>query len=158
MHYLFYRISEDEKMTMRLGTSDLLDYLLEINETNDEKEEYTLAMGADTFMDLTSYKWRRPRDIIKMVGGRFIVKLRDDGDSVTKIDILNRINEVNNDLENEAISIKLNVRLITESVSNITSTAARNTADEKELSRYVDKNVIAYIRANKLYKFVNVDM
>ncbi len=143
---------------MRLGTSDLLDYLLEVNETNVQEEEYTLAMGADTFMDLTSYKWRRPKDIIKMVGGRFVVKLRDDGDSVTKTDILNRINEVNNDLENEAISIKLNVRLISEAVSNINSTVARNTTDEKELSRHVDKDVIAYIRANKLYKFFYVDM
>ena len=149
----FFRTTNEEKIQLRLGTSDLLDYLLEKNKMNNIEEEFTLAMGVDTFMDLTSYKWRRPKDIIQMVEGRFIVKLRNTDDSVDKREILERISRVNSDLENDKLHTRMDVHLITEAVSSVSSTAARNTSDEEKLSMHLDQSIIDYIKVNKLYKF-----
>jgi nicotinic acid mononucleotide adenylyltransferase len=88
-----------------------------------------------------------------MVEGRFIVKLRNTDDSVDKREILERISRVNSDLENDKLHTRMDVHLITEAVSSVSSTAARNTSDEEKLSMHLDQSIINYIKVNKLYKF-----
>ena len=155
----FYeRTSKEEKIKLRVGSSDLLDYLLELNKTKDVEEEYTFAMGADTFMDLTSYKWKRSKDVVSMIEGRFVVKLREsDNSMITKASITERIKQVEKDFKKENISFKLDVHLNTEGVSSVSSSAARETRDEKVLSSLLNADVVEYIKTNELYKFAKTD-
>jgi nicotinic acid mononucleotide adenylyltransferase len=78
------RTTLEEKINLRVGTADLLDMLLE----QDHSLEITLALGADTFMDLTRWKWKRSKDIIQMIEGRMIVFRRIfHGDELEKVNI-----------------------------------------------------------------------
>ena len=146
------RTAEEERNSIRVGTIDLLDYLISLNKAKGMEEEFTLAMGADTFMDLTTYKWKRSKDIIRIVGGRFIVKCRESDTLISTADVLERIERVNNDFRNEVPSLILDVHINDEAVSSTSSSAAREVSDESELSRYLDVKVIEYIKANELYK------
>ena len=122
------------------------------------EEEYTFAMGADTFMDLTSYKWKRSKDVVSMIEGRFVVKLREsDNSMITKASITERIKQVEKDFKKENISLKLDVHLNTEGVSSVSSSAARETRDEKVLSSLLNADVVEYIKTNELYKFAKTD-
>ncbi|KAL3900555.1 MAG: hypothetical protein SGARI_006216, partial [Bacillariaceae sp.] len=61
---------ENELTTMRVGTADLLDMLLEEN----KDAEYSFCLGADTFMDLTAWKkWKRSKDVLRLLEGRLVV-------------------------------------------------------------------------------------
>ena len=49
---------------------------------NDEPDvEFTLALGADTFIDLVNGKWRRSEDVLQLVGYRIVVfrRLSEEG-------------------------------------------------------------------------------
>ena len=151
---------------MRLGTYDLINFLNNQNEIKGIHEEYTLAMGADTFMDLTSFKWRKSKEVIQLVEGRFVVKLRlsdggvgdDDDDDLdddlySEADVLERIESVKKNLRIETPSFQMNVKLLTSASSDTSSSAARDSSDEKILATLLDEKVIEYIKTNKLYKF-----
>ena len=63
---------------MRVGTAALLD-LLRIEEPD---TEFTFAMGADTFIDLTDWKWKRSKDILKeQLNGRIVVFQRPSNEA-----------------------------------------------------------------------------
>ena len=59
-----------------IGTADLLEYF----QNTANNEECTLCLGADTFLDLVSGKWRRTNDILQLCQGRFIVLYRKEED------------------------------------------------------------------------------
>lgn len=150
------RTSDEERSTLRLGTYDLINYLNKQNEANNiEQHEYTLAMGADTFMDLTSFKWRKAKEVIQLVEGRFVVKLRLSDDSYSESAILERIEEVNESIRKETPSFQMDVQLLTSAVTGASSSAARETSDEKTLLTLLDEKVVEYIKRNKLYKFAS---
>ena len=153
MSYVMYSTSEEEKAKLRLGTFDLLNFLNKKNEIEGINEEYTLAMGADTFMDLTSLKWRNAKGVIQLVEGRFVVKLRLSDDSYTESDLLERIESIKKDIENDTPSFEMNVQLLTSAASATSSSAARESRDEKVLATLLDEKVIEYIKMNRLYKF-----
>ena len=146
---------------LRLGTYDLLQYFHELNQSKGLEEEYTIAMGTDTFMDLTAFKWKKSKEIIKMVGGRFVIKLRgtDDASLVSKSDILERIETTNNTFKNEnkdeggVSSVKLDVKFLSDVVTNVSSSKARETCDEDILASCLDPHVIEYIKEKRLYNF-----
>jgi nicotinic acid mononucleotide adenylyltransferase len=56
-----------------IGTADLLEYY---QNTDAVAAEYTLCLGADTFLDLMAGKWRRTEDILDIIQGRFVVLCR----------------------------------------------------------------------------------
>jgi len=61
-----------------VGTADLLDMFL----LDEPDTMFTIALGRDTFMDLTNWKWRRSRDILTLLEGRLLVihrKMNLDG-------------------------------------------------------------------------------
>lgn len=145
--------SEEKKAELRLGTFDLINFLNKQNEIEGINEEYTLAMGADTFMDLTSFKWRNSKEVIQLVEGRFVVKLRLSDDSYTESEILERIESVKKDIQNGIPSFEMNVQLLTSAASATSSSAARESCDEKVLATLLDEKVIEYIKMNRLYKF-----
>lgn len=61
-----------------MGTADLLDMLMDRSNnsnssSNGTQTEYSFALGADTFMDLSKLKWRRAEDIFQLLDGRLVV-------------------------------------------------------------------------------------
>ena len=88
------RNNDDEKSSVRVGTADLLDMLLD----EEPNANFSFALGADTFMDLTTFKWRRSHDVLDLVGGRLMVIYRQTESAESRYcekDLQNRIDMVN---------------------------------------------------------------
>jgi len=68
-HYLINNTNSQKQPRPRFGTVDLLEFLIQ----KEPETDFTLALGADTFMDLTHWKWKRAKDVIHMLQGRIIV-------------------------------------------------------------------------------------
>ena len=69
-------IPEEEKASLRVGTADLLEMLIEQSQNSEmsgTETEFSFCLGADTFMDLTNWKWKRSKDVIQLLNGRLIV-------------------------------------------------------------------------------------
>jgi len=167
------RTTPEEKLNLRVGTADLLDMLLEQNKS----VEYTIALGADTFMDLTTWKWRRSKDIMEILKGRFIVFRRlqhvqvlqdgkddtsgadaDAGDAVTEAELIDRIDRVSIEMKQSCPQFKDNARIFrVPSLSAISSSLVRSSRDEDQLSSSLDERVLKYIKENRMYSFHDHD-
>lgn len=152
-------LEEDQKSSLRIGTADILGML-----ANDEPNvDFTLALGADTFIDLASgKKWRRTEDVFKLVGYRMVVFCRlpedDDGDgddgrsdaegeedrslqeSIAKWQLIN--------------STQSSIRLIRiPTLSKVSSSAVRRCTDESILRDMISMDVLDYVKQNRMYSF-----
>lgn len=147
---------------MRVGTAELLEMLLDQDEQRNENVDYTFALGTDTFMDLTEWKWRRSRDIIEMLQGRLVVFRRDtisqkedierDIKCISSGNALNeRIKQILTEFSH--LSLKDNLRLTDVELLPISSSAARETADMQVLRGILDEKVLDYIQDGKMYAF-----
>ena len=56
-------VNQEEMKNLRVGTAELLEMLME----QEPLTEFSFALGQDTFMDLTTFKWRRTRDIFSLL-------------------------------------------------------------------------------------------
>lgn len=163
-------------MKLRVGTADLLDMLLE---QNHDSFEITLALGADTFMDLTNWKWKRSKDIIRLIEGRMIVFHRifhgdesvnihvdndnnynsGNGTLITEEDILDRIQIVSDTFQDTCPNMKDHIMLVkSPCLSSVSSSKIRNCTREEDMLIFVkeeqlDQQVFAYIKEKKLYGF-----
>lgn len=135
---------------MRIGTADLLDMLIH----NEPDVDFTLALGADTFIDLASGKWRRTGDIFNLVGYRMIVFRRlseesnntnGDGDKKDKL-----LQESVAKYSAQSSTIRI---FEIPSLSNVSSSAVRKTVDETILKEMLSSDVLEYIRQNQMYSF-----
>lgn len=136
--------------------------LLDQDEQRNENVDYTFALGTDTFMDLTEWKWRRSRDIIEMLQGRLVVFRRDtisqkedierDIKCISSGNALNeRIKQILTEFSH--LSLKDNLRLTDVELLPISSSAARETADMQVLRGILDEKVLDYIQDGKMYAF-----
>jgi nicotinic acid mononucleotide adenylyltransferase len=129
-----------------VGTADLLDMLRNSNPYVD----FSLLLGSDTFLDLTSWKWRRSRDVIQLVDGRLLV-IQRKGVENTKVDQkLQLVNEMVQD-PNAAQTLHIS------SLSSVSSTLVRSSTDEQLLNDSVTPDVLQYMKDNKLYAFSDAD-
>lgn len=153
LHVLFLScrsIADEEKSNLRVGFVDLLQMLIEKNDSC----EFTLALGADTFIDLSRFKWKRSRDIIQMLGGRIVVFQRKGAVGVDDIILKERIDHMSREFAESLPDLKCSIRLVELStLSDISSTAMRSTCDEGVLSSALDSNVLSYIKDKKLFAF-----
>jgi len=69
------KTKEEDRKNIRVGTADLLDMLMATSNSSSDsiQAEYSFALGADTFMDLSKLKWRRAEDIFQLLNGRLVV-------------------------------------------------------------------------------------
>lgn len=180
-------LSEEEKSNIRVGTADLLEMLMEQEDKNlrDKEEtiphqatEFSFCLGADTFMDLTDWEWKRSKDVLRLLEGRLVVVNRmqdppqhknqqlqqdkiDKGKTVeSSLKLLReRIDEINKLFNFDGKVILLNVPTL----GNVSSSMARSfciNGDVKNLETIVPSAVLDYISKNKLYGFnekVNLD-
>lgn len=119
-----------------MGTADLLDMLL-----SEEKDtDFSFAMGADTFMDLTEWKWRRSKDIWKLLNGRILTFVRPglfDNDDM--------FYERAKGLGVQVVSIP--------DLQPISSTLVRKSTSKEQLKKILIPTVLDYIVQQKLYGF-----
>lgn len=130
--------------------------------TNEPNTKFSLALGTDTFLDLTSFKWKRSKDVISLLEGRIVVIYRSIGTTIQNCEIQSqtklfsildeRVQSVNsefsNDVDKEPVKI-LNIK----GLSDVSSTRVRSTKDQGLLSEWINRPVLEYIVSNKLYSF-----
>ena len=142
--------SDEEKATIRIGTADLLNML-----TKDEPEvAFTLALGADTFIDLASGKWRRTDDVFNLVGRRMIVFRRRESDA-DGADALERDRLLRESIAKwQPDNMQPSIRVVEiPTLSDVSSSAARRSTDETVLKAMLSREVLEYLQQNRMYSF-----
>ena len=136
----------EEKSKLKVGTADLLDMLL----GGADELELTLSLGADTFMNLTEWKWLRSKDIFKLTNGRIIIFMRKEEEMVTEDRLLERIEEIKQKFAEDSDIDGNNIQLLTVStLTEISSSAVRKSKETDDLM----PGVSAYIKEHNLYAF-----
>jgi len=120
--------------------------------------EFSFCLGADTFLDLTDWKWKRSRDVLKLLEGRLVVVNRKQQEEIphsaiattTTIDPLQeRIAAINGSpLANGNILL-----LDVPSLGDVSSSKIRNATNKDSVSHMLSPKVLEYVIANKLYGF-----
>lgn len=150
MHIDKHKSDENKKASIRVGTADLLAMLI----SNEPEVNFTLALGADTFIDLANGKWRRGDEVIQLVGHRMVVFRRqsDTNDRVEKEDQIQQCIAKWQILNETKSSIQL---ITVPSLNDTSSSIVRSTMNESVLSKYVTRPILEYIKQNKLYAFAD---
>ncbi|KAG7336550.1 acyl-CoA N-acyltransferase [Nitzschia inconspicua] len=140
------RISEEKDLaTLQVGTADLLEMLLEeANESNAEVE-FSFCLGADTFLDLTAWKWKRSKDVLRLLEGRLVVVHREG--MAKKEELLDRIKHVNDTEGGRVMMMDVPV------LEDVSSSKARELTAKHDLQKLVPPKVVDYIQLHKLYSF-----
>lgn len=126
--------------------------------------KFSFALGADTFMDLTTFKWRRSHDVLDLVGGRLMVIYRQrestesrycEKDLQSRIDMVNkqRRHDAKGQEEDAALPADGPAMLLKPDLQAISSSLARSTTDEAILSRLLEPKVLQYIKEKGFYAF-----
>jgi len=136
-------MSAVQKGNIRVGTAELLEML-------DEEEpdtEFSFCLGADTFVDLTSLKWRRSSDVLRLLGGRLVVFERKGADIESKVQI---------SLINKRLGI--NAKLIEiDTLTDVSSSMVRSSNDEEMIQASLTPRVLAYMKEHSLFSFSRED-
>lgn len=155
--------NDEQKQTVRVGTADLLTMLI-----NEEPNiEFTLALGADTFIDLVNGKWRRSEEVLKLVEYRIVVFRRlteEDNASSSSEEIQQHdevkkcISKLQQRVDSTTTPAAITVTQIPSATKSemgvsVSSSAARNTTDEALLREILSADVLGYIRERKMYAF-----
>ena len=125
--------------------------------------DFSFALGADTFMDLTTLKWKRSIDLLDLVGSRLMViyrQVEEEQSRYCEQDLLQRIDKVNKGAcqsqsngsdagTNGGPAMLLNIP----SLEAISSSIARTTTDEATLKKLLEPKVLQYIKQRQLYAF-----
>ena len=125
--------------------------------------EFSFALGADTFMDLTTLKWKRSIDLLDLVGSRLMViyrQVEEEQSRYCEQDLLQRIDKVNKGAcksqangsdagTNGGPAMLLNIP----SLEAISSSIARTTTDEATLKKLLEPKVLQYIKQRQFYAF-----
>ncbi|KAG7352461.1 acetyltransferase GNAT domain containing protein [Nitzschia inconspicua] len=140
------RISEEKDLaSLQVGTADLLEMLLEeANESNAEVE-FSFCLGADTFLDLTAWKWKRSKDVLRLLEGRLVVVHREG--MAKKEELLARIKHVNDTEGGRVMMMDVPV------LEDVSSSKARELTAKHDLQKLVPPKVVDYIQLHKLYSF-----
>ena len=145
-------MDDDHKSSIRVGTADILDKLT----AEEPNVDFTWALGADTFIDLASGKWRRTEDILQMVGYRMIVFRRkaDEQENDTQSSsaeglIKESVAKLQHNHECESSIQVVNVDALT----STSSSAVRRTSNESDLKVLLTRDVLDYVKQHALYSF-----
>jgi len=161
--------TEEEKCALRVGTADLLEMFMETengekdDDTPRTKTEFSFCLGADTFMDLTDWKWKRSKDVLRLLEGRLLVVNRkqetttggESNNNLRAIDksslesLRKRIDDINaTPLANGNIAL-----LDVPSLDDVSSSKIRNAKDKSLVKHMLSPKVLDYVNANNLYGF-----
>jgi len=132
-------MSAVQKENVRIGTAELLEMLHE----EEPDTEFSFCLGADTFVDLTSLKWKRSSDVLRLLGGRLVVFARKgtDIDSKVQIGLVNK---------RRGINAKL---LEIDTLTDVSSSMVRSANDEEMLQASLSPRVLEYMKEHSLFSF-----
>jgi len=133
---------EEDIHSLRIGTADLLDMLLE----QERDTDFTFCLGSDTFIDLTDWKWKRSKDVLSLLQGRLMVI---DRPNETTAGLQERIDQIN---ERESANVRL---LRVPTLSSVSSTMIRSCQDENKLQSLLSSAVLDFIKEQKMYSFAD---
>ena len=137
-------MTETEIASLRVGTADLLEMLME----EEPNVDFSFCLGADTFMDLTAWKWQRSKDVLRLLEGRLIVLVRK-GITTTATHLRERV-----ELVNQTEYARQNIMLMEiPDLQRVSSSLVRSTVDPIELNGVVSPAVLEYMLAHELYGF-----
>lgn len=156
---------EKDLKELRVGTADLLDMLIEAQNGSHMEDEFTFSLGSDAFLDLTNWKWRRSKDIFKLINFRILVIQRlspssnsstQDEDLVSESVLKQRIEEVYSQMADEGIKVERNI-FVTRctSLSAVSSSSVRSSNDDRYLSKVLNSSVFHHIKKNKMYGYAS---
>mmetsp|Transcript_7281 Transcript_7281/g.17758 ORF Transcript_7281/g.17758 Transcript_7281/m.17758 type:complete len:286 (+) Transcript_7281:177-1034(+) len=154
--------TDEEKASLRVGTADLLEMLLENkdgqqlqqtgNDANDAGPQlkFSFCLGSDTFLDLTDWKWKRSRDVLKLLEGRLVIVHRKSTSITSRNDVVReRIDKLNStDIGNGKI-----VLLDIPNLGDVSSSNVRNATNKDRVNYMLSPKVLDYVIANNLYGF-----
>ena len=120
---------------------------------NEPSIDFTLSLGADTFIDLASGKWRRTKDVFRLVGYRIVVFQRKEDESS------NNSTVEKNKLLQESIakwqlinSTQSSIRVINiPTLTEVSSSAVRRSTDQTVLQKMLSSEVLEYIQDKQMY-------
>jgi len=122
-----------------VGTADLLEMLHE----EEPNSEFSFCLGADTFMDLTSLKWKRSADVLRLLEGRLVVFSRKG----TNIDL-------KESFEFASQKERLKARFLeVDTLTNVSSSLIRACKDDRFLQESLSPSVLEYIKQHHLFAF-----
>lgn len=134
-------MTQQEVEALRVGTADLLEMLME----EEPDTDFYFCLGADTFIDLTGWKWRRSKDVLKLLDGRLVVLHRK---GMTSDDLRDRIDALSKaDGRGHVVAMEI------PTLRNVSSSSVRSSTEEANLSSMVSPEVLEYMKENKLYAF-----
>jgi nicotinic acid mononucleotide adenylyltransferase len=129
--------------------------------------DFTLALGADTFMDLVNGKWRRSEDVLKLIEYRIVVfrRLAADADN----EAYKKLKQTDDEVQECIAKLRQRLDLSTKNPAvivtqipttakstsgvSVSSSATRNTTDEALLREVLTADVFDYIKERKMYAF-----
>jgi nicotinic acid mononucleotide adenylyltransferase len=114
--------------------------------------QFTICLGADTFLDLTEWKWVRSQDVLGLLEGRIIVLYRvgvEGERSISLDELQGRVDHVN---QTESAQVKL---LRIETLGAVSSSLVRSCKDLELLKKLVAPRVLEYIQEHCLYGFAS---
>jgi len=144
------------------------------------RKEYSMALVADTFMDLTAGKWKRSKDVVRLIEGRILViqriilptPIHMSSNEFSKDDVSSAVIKEDDKCSKEYVSdeelqkriqavkeefgssISDNIRIVRiPGLASVSSTLVRATRNEEYLSKVLQPKVLEYIKAHQLYSF-----
>ena len=151
---------EKDLKKIRVGTASLLDMLIEEQKESGIEDEFTLALGADTFLDLTNWKWKRSKDIFKLTNFRILVIQRlspsRDEELLSEDALRQRMQDVYNQMADEGAKVERNIIIARcASLSSVSSSSVRLSNDDAYLSKVLHPSVFQYIKKNNMYGYAS---
>lgn len=134
-------MTEDEIQALRVGTADLMDMLM----AEEPDTDFSFCLGADTFMDLTEWKWKRSKDVFRLLDGRLIVLHRKGMTSSLLQERIAAVNET--DGRGNVVLLEI------PSLREVSSSSVRSLGDDDTLTGMVTPDVLKYMKEHKLYAF-----
>ena len=155
--------NEEEKSSVRVGTADLLTTMT----TDEPNVDFTLALGADTFIDLVNGKWRRSEDVLRLVDYRIVVfrrLMKEDDDESEQLkqqsdnDVQECIAKLRQRVQSTKSQLAIRVTQIPTATNlmrgvSVSSSAARCTTDEVLLRQILSDDVLNFIKEKRMYAF-----
>mmetsp|Transcript_16380 Transcript_16380/g.40005 ORF Transcript_16380/g.40005 Transcript_16380/m.40005 type:complete len:230 (-) Transcript_16380:1194-1883(-) len=132
-------MSDVQKENVRVGTAELLEMLRE----EEPESEFSFCLGADTFVDLTSLKWKRSADVLRLLEGRLVVFSRKG----TNINTKEQIELVNQRQGVDALLLEV------DTLTDVSSSMIRACKDDKILQTSLSPSVLEYMKAHHLFAF-----
>mmetsp|Transcript_16381 Transcript_16381/g.40009 ORF Transcript_16381/g.40009 Transcript_16381/m.40009 type:complete len:119 (-) Transcript_16381:1194-1550(-) len=107
------------------------------------ESEFSFCLGADTFVDLTSLKWKRSADVLRLLEGRLVVFSRKG----TNINTKEQIELVNQRQGVDALLLEV------DTLTDVSSSMIRACKDDKILQTSLSPSVLEYMKAHHLFAF-----